>query len=92
MKKASIYFNRVGSFLFLYLLAPCIIFAQDKIVVDKESISVWLQRHWIIVALGVLVLILLFALAGRTKTRRTTTTVTKDEGDRVKSVTTVREE
>ena len=89
MKKASIYFNRVGSFLFLYLLAPCIIFAQDKIVVDKES---WVQRHWIIVGLGVLVLILLFALAGRTKTRRTTTTVTKDEGDRVKSVTTVREE
>ncbi|PWU02863.1 MAG: hypothetical protein C5B52_04455 [Bacteroidetes bacterium] len=93
MKKAVIYCKCIGAMLVLNLLIPVILFAQDKIVVDKESVSSWLQRNWMIVALGVLVLILLIALVGRgNKSKRTTTTVTKDAGDRVKSVTTVKEE
>ena len=93
MKKSFIYSKRIGSMLILNLMVPAIIFAQEKIVVDKDTVSSWLQKNWMILALGVLVLILLIALVGKgNRIKRTTTTITKDAGDRVKSVTTVKEE
>jgi len=77
----------------LAFLSPGLVQAQDKVVIDKNHVTSWLQQNWILLAIGGLAVLLFFAFTGTRKvTRRTTTTVTKDEDDRVKTVTTVREE
>lgn len=71
--------------------------AQDKIDIDKEEVASWLERNWIWVVAGV-VLIILIAMLGRRRTTtntrggfRKTTTVVKDADGHTKSVTTTEE-
>lgn len=89
MKRINLILN-TGLLAFLF---PELVQAQNKIVIDKNSVSTWLEQNWILLAIGGLALVLFFAFGSKSSiTKRTTTTVTKDEDDRVKSVTTVREE
>jgi hypothetical protein len=75
--------------------------AQDKVEIDTQDVKSWLERNWIWVAAGI-VLIVLIALIGRGNrtARRTTTldggerkttTVVKDAAGNVQSVTTTEE-
>jgi cell division protein FtsW (lipid II flippase) len=75
----------------ILMLSGIIVQAQDKIQIDKEEIGSWFERHWIWVA-GGLVLILIIALLSRGKAgSRRTTTVVKDAQGHTKSVTTTEE-
>jgi len=76
----------------LFLLALNLFaFAQDKIEIDKQEVGNWFQRNWIWVAAGAVVLVLIIALSGRSKTQRKITTVTKDDMGNVKRVVTTEE-
>lgn len=75
----------------ILMLSGLIVRAQDKIEIDKEEIGSWIERNWIWVAAGLL-LIVLIALMGRSKAAsRKTTTVVKDAQGHTKSVTTTEE-
>jgi cell division protein FtsW (lipid II flippase) len=77
----------------ILMLSGIIVQAQDKIQIDKEEIGSWFERHWIWVA-GGLVLILIIALLSRGNSKagsRKTTTVVKDAQGLTKSVTTTEE-
>jgi len=65
-----------------------VLFAQDKIVIDKQEAESWLSRNWIWVALGVLILLILLFSGSSSRRRRKTTTVVKDDYGNVKQVTT----
>ncbi|MET0634884.1 MAG: hypothetical protein ABWZ25_02585 [Chitinophagaceae bacterium] len=70
------------------LLLNLVLFAQDKIVIDKSEAESWFMRNWIWVALGALILlILLFSGSSRIR-KRSTTTVVKDDYGNVRKVTT----
>ena len=69
-------------------LAGLVVFAQDKIVIDKQEAESWLSRNWIWVAVGALVLIILLFSGSSRARRRSTTTVVKDDYGNVKKVTT----
>jgi cell division protein FtsW (lipid II flippase) len=91
VKKQSIKF---GTALML-VLASLMTKAQDKIDIDKEEVASWLERNWMWVVAGV-VLLILVAMLGRRRTThrgglRKTTTVVKDADGHTKSVTTTEE-
>lgn len=91
VKKQSIKF---GTALML-VLASLMTKAQDKIDIDKEEVASWLERNWMWVVAGV-VLLILIAMLGRKRTTtrgglRKTTTVVKDADGHTKSVTTTEE-
>lgn len=69
------------------LLVNAILFAQDKIVIDKSEAESWFMRNWIWVALGALVLLILL-FSGSSSRRKRTTTVVKDDYGNVRKVTT----
>ncbi|GAO41574.1 hypothetical protein [Flavihumibacter petaseus] len=68
------------------------IFAQDKIVIDKDQAAGFLERNWIwlsIVALAILIII--FSGSGRRRASTTTTTkVVKDDVGNVTRVETTK--
>ena len=82
----------------LFMAVTCnslVLFAQDKIEIDKEEIGSWFQHNWLWVAGGVLLLLLIVVLASggnKSITRRKTTTVIKDPEGHTKSITTVEEQ
>jgi hypothetical protein len=69
------------------LCVNAVLFAQDKIVIDKSEAESWFMRNWIWVALGALVLLILL-FSGSSSRRKRTTTVVKDDYGNVRKVTT----
>lgn len=92
VKQQSIKFGTALMLVLTSLMAK----AQDKIDINKEEVASWLERNWIWVVAGV-VLIILIAMIGRRRTTTTrgglrkTTTVIKDADGHTKSVTTTEE-
>lgn len=85
---------RIIGFLILMLTAIAVQ-AQDKIEIDTEEVSSWIERNWMWVA-GVALLLLFIVLLGRSRSgsrhdSRRTTTVIKDAQGNTKSVTTTEE-
>jgi len=79
----------------LFLLGSSMGLAQDKINLEKEEVMSWLERNWMWVVGGI-VLLFIIALSGRRNRRmvggkRKTTTVVKDADGKTKSVTTTEE-
>jgi flagellar biosynthesis/type III secretory pathway M-ring protein FliF/YscJ len=79
-----------------FLLTSMIVNAQDKINIDKGEIKTWFENYWMWVVGGLVLLVLLIALMGRSRRiarngTRKTTTVVKDEQGRTQSVTTTEE-
>lgn len=84
MKKISL--TAIFSF---FILA--IVRAQDSVVVDKQEAVSWLRQNWMWVAGAVVLIILIAALSGGSRTRKTktiTTTTLADTQGNVKKVTT----
>jgi len=79
------------SLLFLSLTTFCVQ-AQDKIEVNTGEVKSWLEANWMWVLGGIVLLIILIAVANSGKKKnidqRKTTTVIKDPEGNVKSVTT----
>jgi len=76
------------SVLVLLLLAPFMtLIAQQDVKINGREVGSWFDRNWIWVA-GVVLILLVAALAGRGSKRRKVTTVLKDDMGNVKSVTT----
>ena len=71
----------------LAMFTSLLVFAQDKIVIDKDQAESWLMRNWIWVALGVLVLLIL-VFSGSSARRKRTTTIVKDDYGNTRQVTT----
>ena len=69
------------------MLTSLFVFAQDKIVIDKDQAESWFMRNWIWVALGVLVLLILI-FSGSSARRKRTTTIVKDDYGNTRQVTT----
>ena len=92
VKQQSIKFGTALMLVLTSLIAK----AQDKIDINKEEVASWLERNWLWVVAGV-VLIILIAMIGRRRTTvtrgglRKTTTVIKDTDGHTKSVTTTEE-
>ncbi len=65
-------------------------FAQKHVEVNGQDVGSWLGAHWIWVAVAIVILIVLLiaALGSRRGVKRRSTTVVKDAGGHVKSVTT----
>jgi hypothetical protein len=69
------------------LLIQYAVFGQDnKVEINKETVSAWFEKNWIWVAGGFIVLLLIVLLSGRR--RRRTTTVVRDQVGDVKTVST----
>ena len=87
MKKLSHAWLLASIFLF-GICAP--LFAQDKIEIDRQQASGFLEKNWIIIVLVVIaVLVFMFSGSSRRKST-TTTTVEKDDLGNVKRVETTK--
>ncbi|RYY24638.1 MAG: hypothetical protein EOO04_12765 [Chitinophagaceae bacterium] len=67
------------------------VFAQETVEINGQDVGSWFENNWIWVVGGVLLLILIIALASRGSRSRKTTTIVKDTAGNVKSVTTTEE-
>jgi len=81
-------FRFVVAFTLLFFLPTIALWSQQRVEIDGADVGSWFERNWMWVV-GVGILLLILAFAGRSSRRkRTTTTVIKDDLGNVKSVTT----